>query len=181
MITYSRPDDPAAVSHQIVQLFGEVFAEPPYYETDEDTGAFAKTFTRHAEQPGFTLVTAHDNTTLVGFAYGHTKPPGWWWANRDIEPPAEILNAKKFVIYEWAVAKAYRGHGIGRQLLEILLQGRPEPWATLSVNISADAYRIYRRTGWRGVGARVDPDRPPMAAMAQRLPPHGEPHSGREG
>ncbi|MGH3519383.1 MAG: GNAT family N-acetyltransferase [Haloechinothrix sp.] len=169
MITYSQPTEPSAVSDQIVRLFGEVFAEPPYYETDEDTAAFAETFARHIQRPGFALVTAHDNSTLVGFAYGHTQPPGWWWKDRAAPPPADMLDAEKFVVYEWAVAKRYRGNGIGQTMLEKLLRNRPEPWATLSVNIAADAYRIYERTGWRPVGSRVDPNRPPMAAMARPL------------
>lgn len=171
MIAYFRPDDPLAVSDEIVRLFGEVFAEPPYYETDEDAAAFAETFARQTQQPGFALVIARHNTGLVGFAYGHTQPPGWWWKDRDVPPPTQLLNAEKFVVYEWAVAKDCRGQGIGRTLLEQLLHERPEPWATLSVNIGADAYGIYQRAGWRQVGARTAPDRPPLAAMARRLPP----------
>ncbi|MGH3664079.1 MAG: GNAT family N-acetyltransferase [Micromonosporaceae bacterium] len=166
MITYSQPDlrDVAA---DVVALFAEVFAEPPYHETDDDAAAFARVLERHARQPGFRLVTAQEADRLIGFAYGCTRPAGWWWRDCDSDPPADIRDAEKFVVYEWAVSKPHRGTGVGRKLFEQLLDQRPE-WTTLTVNRDADAYGIYLRHGWVEIDTCHFSGKPPMAVMAKR-------------
>lgn len=59
---------------------------------------------------------------------------------------------------ELVVNKPERGHGLGRRLLDELLAGRPERFATLASVIDADAYGMYLRWGWVKVGEfRAEP------------------------
>lgn len=81
------------------------------------------------------------------------------------EPAPEIKAAEKFILFEWAVLKTYRGQGIGEAVLTRLLAGRPETWLTLCAHPEGDAYQIYRRAGWEPVAPVRREGWPAMVAM----------------
>ncbi|MEV0214317.1 GNAT family N-acetyltransferase [Micromonospora sp. NPDC050695] len=154
----------------LVDLYALVYAEPPYGEGPEQVAGFADGLPGEAARPGFTLVAADDAGTLVGAAYGWTMPAGRWWTRADREPPAELLNVDKFAVMEWIVHSGRRGEGIGSELMRRLLDGRPEPYATLASNPLAAARRVYERAGWQQVAGSHMPDGTPMDLLILTLP-----------
>lgn len=169
MLTYQTVSEPLAVAAELVDVYAVVFSEPPYDEGLEQVREFADLYDRQARQQGFRLVTARDGDRLVGFAYGQHQPAAWWWRDSDTPPPDEVGPTPKFAVFEWAVLPTCRKQGIGRALLDCLLESRDEPWATLTVNPDAEAYAIYLRSGWSRVGTNLREGWPPMAVMLRPL------------
>lgn len=132
-------------------VYAAVFSLPPYNEGPEMPAAFVAWITAESRLPGFDLVGAFTENELVGFAYGYTMPPGQWWRRTGTPAPDGVKENAKFAVMEWAVLPGYRGHGIGRRLMDDLLDRREERWATLTVNPAADARAVYERWGWRHV------------------------------
>ncbi|WP_353963920.1 GNAT family N-acetyltransferase [Nocardia implantans] len=66
---------------------------------------------------------------------------------------------RTFAVIELAVRESARRHGLGRRLLDILLDSRPEQRATLAVQSqAADAHAFYRAIGsWHLVGRQDTP------------------------
>jgi len=147
-----RPLDP------IAELYSNVYAEPPYNGGPLFTRErFLERTNRQKDNDGFTLVTAHTGGELDGFAFGFPFPPGGWWrGDTTPQPPAEILQPPKFAVIELVVRKTQRGQGLGRALMNELLDGRPEPYATLLAEPDAPARAMYRRWGWQQI-ATVQP------------------------
>jgi ribosomal protein S18 acetylase RimI-like enzyme len=160
---------PAAVAPELARLYARVFAEPPYREGPEQVQEFLTYYTEDSAKPGFAVVTAREDGTLVGFTYGTARAPGKWWPGCDKPPPPAIMDGPSFAVYEWAVDKRYRGRGIGRELMTRILAHRPEQWATLTVNPAADAYRIYLRAGWRRVSMSYRDNTPPMVVLIRQI------------
>jgi len=122
-----------------------------------------------ASRAGFVLITATDGEDLVGASYGWTMPAGKWWSNADESPDPDVLAADKFAVMEWIVSPRSRGHGIGNALIRELLNGRTERYALASDPRSV-ARAIYRRSGWRQVGATKLSWGPAMALLLIDLP-----------
>lgn len=142
----------ASLFPALVELYGVVYAEPPYGEGPEEVSRFADGLPGEAQRPGFRLVAAQDGALLVGAAYGWTMPAGVWWSRADADPPAEVRAASKFAVMEWIVDPRWRGRGVGAGLMRRLLAGRAEGYATLASNPRSDARQVYARNGWRRVG-----------------------------
>lgn len=157
----------------IAELYGEVYAEPPYNGGPLFTRErFLERTTRQKSNDGFTLVSAYTGPELQGFAFGFPFAAGGWWRGITTpQPSAEILQALKFAVIELVVRKTQRGHGLGRALMTALLGGRTEPYATLLAKPDAPARTIYQRWGWQQV-ATVQPtdDAPRLAALILPLP-----------
>lgn len=154
----------------LVELYGEVYADPPYLEGPEHVASFRRHLTREVDLPGFALALAANDRALIGAAYGFTLPAGQWMEPSAEEPCADIRDVPKFNIAEWMVRAPFRGAGIGRRLLDMLLAGRSEPWAVLASNPAAAARRIYERWGWKMAG-RIEPGTmPPMDVLVLPLP-----------
>ncbi len=149
--------DAEALLDELVPLYAEVYAEPPYLEGAEDVAEFTDTFpTRGPTQSGFRLVTAH-TSELIGFAFGHTLPPGTGWWHGALTPLPDEVTAeppgRTFAIIELAVRAPWRRLGVGQMLHEALLEDRPEERATLLARPEATpAQATYARWGWRKVG-----------------------------
>lgn len=146
----------------LVDLYAVVYAEPPYVEGPEQVTRFAEGLPQEATRPGFTMVAAEDDGTLVGVAYGWTMPAGRWWSRADQDPPADVLHADKIGVMEWIVHPCRRGEGIGAELMRRLLADRPERWATLASDPRSHARQVYARNGWQQVGQSQMPWGPPM-------------------
>ncbi|MEU5782214.1 GNAT family N-acetyltransferase [Micromonospora lupini] len=172
-VTYTAhtPGSAIALFPALVGLYAVVYAEPPYNEGPEQVAGFAKGLPGETQRPGFRLVAADDAGALIGAAYGWTMPAGRWWTRADTEPPAHVRNADKFAVMEWVVRPDRRGEGIGAELMRRLLDGRPEPWATLASNPAAPARAIYQRAGWQQVAGSAMPDGTPMHLLLLPLSP----------
>lgn len=144
-----------AVHDQILAVYQATFAEPPYFEKEEDVARFAKSLARHAQRAGFRCCVAEESVTgqVLGFAYGYTSQAGQWWYDRiaqvlSQETIAAWLNGA-FEFVELAVIPQRQGHGIGGRLHDALLADLPHRTAVLSTyQAEIAALRLYRHKGW---------------------------------
>lgn len=133
--------------------------------------AFARTHSEEADYPderwearladGAGLASA---LALVGESAG--KPVGLGWGRIDPSTPEEAH------VYQMWVAQEARAHGIGRMLLEAIVE-----WASasnahsLSLGVTCGdtpALRLYRAAGFEPVG-EPEPLRPGSALLAQTM------------
>jgi ribosomal protein S18 acetylase RimI-like enzyme len=108
-------------------------------------------------EPSFGMVTAWDDDTLVGFAYGYARGSDSRWWERLLAPVADEVtrewDGRTFLVIDMGVARARQGEGIGKRLLDTLLAARTEERASLSVVPDNDsAHGFYRHLGWRHIG-----------------------------
>jgi hypothetical protein len=152
-----------AMLEDITDLYMEIHSENPD-EHDElfSRPSFTARTNSQARKAGFEVITATSGDILVGFSFGYPFPPGQWWA--DCTPPTyEVLDSSKFAVIELDVRRTYRRKGTGKKLLEELLSGRSEKFATLAATSGSMAYAMYIRWGWRKVGLFETP--PVMDAL----------------
>jgi len=153
----------AALTDELLALYGEVYAGPPYRDGPEDVAEFAAEWPRLLAEPGFRLVVARvPEGRLVGLALGHVLGPGsgWWSAVRPTLPTElteESVGAdgvgRSFGIAEFGVHPDWLRVGIARRLHDGLLDGRAEARVVLWVHTDAVAARAtYDRWGYRFVG-----------------------------
>lgn len=150
----------AALGDDYADIYLEIRAEPPYnsgplYQRER----FLERTARQIERDGFELVAAENADELAGFAFGLTIPAGGWWGGEVTPGPPEVVAVDKLAVIELNVRKEHRGRGIGKQLLQELLTGRSERYATLLSIPGAVAHDMYERWGWQVVGTcRPAPD-----------------------
>jgi GNAT superfamily N-acetyltransferase len=144
-------DGPAtrAQLEEIQQVYAAAFP-------DYDLGDHQQRTLRQAESPGFTTVTARVRGELAGFANGlPLRSPAWW---DGLEPPPDAgftteTGTRTFAVIDLAVLPSQRGQGLGRRLMDELLQGRTEERATLATSPrEPDVQAMYERWGWRKAG-----------------------------
>ncbi len=128
-------------------------------------------------QPGFVLAEARHGGYLVGYACGMPlRPSTSWWKELTAPLPDEAVTehpGRTFALTELLVRAAWRRQGIGRSLQDLLLSGRPEERATLTVAPgAAPAQAAFRGWGWAKV-ARTrgpDPGSPVLDVLVMALP-----------
>jgi GNAT superfamily N-acetyltransferase len=149
---------PLGMLDEMADLYERVYAEPPYNSAPKFSRTrFVSRTREQAMSQDFVLVAARRDRVLAGYTFGYPMPSGSWWVAAS-RPSNGILASSKFAVIELMVDKPHRRKGIGRALLSGLLNGRPEPYATLAAVIEADAYGWYLRNGWRKTGEfRVEP------------------------
>jgi GNAT superfamily N-acetyltransferase len=132
--------------------------------------AFVDRTSAQVGREGFAATWARVDAELVGFAFGFRFPASTWWSGEATPPPVEMADVPRFAVIELDVAIAWRGRGIGRRLMDALLEGRPEPYAVLTTTPGTPARTMYDRWGWTKVGtARHAPDAPVMDTLVRRL------------
>jgi GNAT superfamily N-acetyltransferase len=140
--------------HDLLALAGEV------YGNDGDPAPVRQDRERRARvwrrQPGFALAEARHGGYLVGYASGMPlRPSTSWWRELTAPLPPEVTAehpGRTFALTELLVRASWRRQGIGRDLHGLLLDGRPEERATLTVPPGAAAAQAaFRSWGWRKV------------------------------
>jgi GNAT superfamily N-acetyltransferase len=167
----------AAQAAELQALHAEVYREPPYGH-DDDTGAFAERLRIQCRQPGFALAEARHGGYLVGYASGMPlRPSTAWWRNLTTPLPEEVITerpGRTFALADLLVRASWRRQGVGRALHDLLLTGRPEERAALTVlPAAAPAQRAFRSWGWRKVARTRGPGSPVRDVLLARLPVSG--------
>ncbi len=162
-LTFQLLDGPqaAAQADELQALHAEVYADPPY-QRDQDAALFADRFRVQCRQPGFVLAEARHGGYLVGYASGMPlRPSTSWWRNLTTPLPEEITAehpGRTFALAELLVRASWRRQGIAQTLHDLILAGRREERATLTVLPAATpAQNAFAAWGWRKVARTRDP------------------------
>jgi ribosomal protein S18 acetylase RimI-like enzyme len=120
-------------------------------------------------QPGFVLAEARHGGFLVGYGCGMPlRPSTSWWRGLTTPLPAEFTTehqGRTFALTQLLVRAAWRRQGIATELYHLVMAGRPEERATLTVPPGAAAAQgAFRAWGWRKV-ARTQADDPESAIL----------------
>jgi ribosomal protein S18 acetylase RimI-like enzyme len=176
-ITFELLDGTRAAAHtqEFQALHAEVYAAPPYSRAD-DAARFAERFAVQCRQPGFVLAEARHGGYLVGYACGMPlRTSTSWWRQLTAPLPGDITAerpGRTFALVELLVRPSWRRQGIAQTLHDLILAGRPEERATLTVLPAAGpAQNAFRKWGWRKV-ARTrdsDPDAPVSDVLLTEL------------
>jgi ribosomal protein S18 acetylase RimI-like enzyme len=168
----------AAHEEELRDLHAEVYADPPYRRT-EDAALFAGRFRVQRRQPGFVLAEARNGGYLVGYGCGMPlRPATSWWRELTTPLPDEVTAehpGRTFALAELVVRASWRRQGVGQALHDLILAGRPEERATLTVWPAATpAQNAFRAWGWRKVARTRDgrPGSPVSDVLLTALPTH---------
>ena len=166
---------------ELQALHAEVYAAPPYVRTD-DGAQFADRLRVQRRQPGFVLAEARRGGYLVGWASGMPlRPATSWWQDLTTPLPADVIAeqpGRTFALTELLVRASWRRQGIARTLHDVILSGRPEERATLTVwPAAAAAQSAFRSWGWRKVARTRDagPGSAVLDVLVTPLPRTGQP------
>ena len=159
-MTFQLLDGAHAAEHaaELEALHADVYA-------GDDAGRFARRFRVQQRQPGFVLAEARSGGYLVGYAAGMPlRPATSWWRGQTAPLPEEITAehpGRTFALVDLLVRAAWRRQGIAHSLHDLVLAGRPEERATVTVRPAATAaQQALRSWGWQRVGRTRDPDDP---------------------
>jgi len=150
-ITFVLRDGGTAPGADLLALRAEACDDGP----PGGDGAERQLRVRH-RQPGFALAEARHGGYLVGYASGlPLRPSTSWWKDLTTPLPADVTAeypGRTFAVAELLVRASWRRQGIGRALHDMILDGRPEERATLTVAPGeAAAQAAFRKWGWRRI------------------------------
>ncbi|HEX4059522.1 MAG TPA: GNAT family N-acetyltransferase [Streptosporangiaceae bacterium] len=164
VLVFGRLDGAQAAGpgEEFQAVHAEVYADLPY-RRDGDPAGFARRFAVQRRQPGFVLAEARHGGYLVGYAAGMPlRPSTSWWRGLTTPLPDEVTAehlGRTFALVELLVRASWRRQGIGRRLHDLVLAGRTEERATLTVLPAATPAQIaFQDWGWRKVGRTRDPE-----------------------
>ncbi len=153
-------DGGQAAGHEdeLLALRAEVYGA----QDGEAAAAAARQLRVWRRQQGFVLAEARHGGYLVGYAAGLPLRPStsWWKGLTTPLPAADVTEhpGRTFALTELLVRAAWRRQGIGRSLHDLILAGRPEERATLTVAPgAAAAQRAFRKWGWARVARTQGP------------------------
>ena len=158
-------------------LHAEVYADPPYRRAD-DGEVYPGRFRVQRRQPGFVLAEARHGGFLVGYAAGMPlRPSTSWWRELTTALPADVTEehqGRTFALIDLLVRASWRRQGIGAELHGLILDGRPEERATLTVlPAAAPAQNAFRTWGWNRIArtrSEADPAAPVTDVLVTALP-----------
>jgi GNAT superfamily N-acetyltransferase len=161
-------------------LHTEVYASPPFRLTEETSG-FARRFRVQSRQPGFVLAEARRGGFLLGFAAGlPLRPSTSWWRDLTAPLPDEVTAeypGRTFALVDLVVRASWRRQGIGQTLHDLVLAGRPEERATLTVLPAAtSAQTALLEWGWRKVARTRESPGGSVSDVLLRSLPAGSRH-----
>ena len=159
----------AAREDDLLALHDEVYGKA-------GDAAFARQFRVWCRQPGFVLAEARHGGYLVGYAAGMPlRPSTSWWKDVTAPLPPDVTaehRGRTFVLTQLLVRASWRRQGIAASLHDLVLAGRPEERATLTVRPGATAAQnAFRKWGWRKIArTRVsDPEVPLLDVLLRDL------------
>ncbi|MFC4856857.1 GNAT family N-acetyltransferase [Actinophytocola glycyrrhizae] len=163
-IDLASVDSDQAAHHlnELVELYTEVYAEPPYQWGREHAELFVERFEGQRRQDGFRLVEARDHGQLAGIGFGVTLLPDTpWWQNL-LTPVSKDMTQeysnRTFAVVELLVRTPWRRRHIAEGIHNRLLSDRVEERATLTVLPAAEAAQAaYRKWGWQKVAQKRNP------------------------
>jgi GNAT superfamily N-acetyltransferase len=175
-ITFELLDGAQAAEQaaELQALHAEVYADPPYQQAG-DAAAFARRFRVQRRQPGFVLAEARHGGYLVGFAAGlPLRPSTSWWRAVTAPLPDEVTAerpGRTFAVTDLLVRASWRRQGIAATLHDLILAGRTEERATLTVlPAAAPAQSALRTWGWRKVARTREPGALVADVLVTELP-----------
>ncbi len=147
----------------LIDIYQEVFSQPPYLETLPDFMNFAGRLSYHAHQPGFRCVVACPpaHSLPVGYAYGYNGKAGSWFANLAAQRLTTRLRmdylSDYFEFAELAVLPTWQGQGLGGRLHDLLLASATQPSACLATpEVETSALQLYLKRGWRPLAGGIE-------------------------
>jgi GNAT superfamily N-acetyltransferase len=153
-----------------------MYADPPYGR-DQDAALFARRFRVQRRQPGFVLAEARHGGYLVGYGCGMPlRPSTSWWRELTAPLPDEVTAehpGRTFALTDLLVRASWRRQGIGATLHDLILAGRAEERATLTVLPAATpAQNAFGKWGWRKVARtrEAGPGSPVSDVLVTALP-----------
>jgi GNAT superfamily N-acetyltransferase len=177
-ITFELLSGPQAAERagELGALAAEVYADPPYRRGSGEAARFEGRFRVQRRQPGFALALAWSGEYLVGYALGlPLRPSTSWWRHLTTALPDDVTTehpGRTFALAELLVRAAWRRQGIGRDLHDLILSGRAEERATLTVlPAAAPAQGAFASWGWRKVARtrEPEPDAPLLDVLVRPL------------
>ncbi len=132
----------------------------------------------HADRPGFRAVAGlGEDDVLLGFGYAYTSEPGQWWHDQ-VRHALGPLAACRWLsgsleLCELHVTPPRQGTGLGRALIQLLLEGAPNPAVLLSTpEGDTRAWRLYRSLGFVDLARQhlFPGDARPFAVLGATLP-----------
>jgi GNAT superfamily N-acetyltransferase len=177
-IAFQLLDGTEAAAHadELQALHAEVYADPPYGR-NQDAAPFAGRFRVQRRQPGFVLAEARHGGYLVGYGCGMPlRPSTSWWRELTTPLPEKVTAehpGRTFALTELLVRASWRRQGIAATLHDLILAGRPEERATLTVLPAAfPAQNAFGKWGWRKVARTRDagPGSPVSDVLVTALP-----------
>ena len=131
------------------QIYGEAMHRPPELVVQR-----REIMAAHVHRDGFVGVLARDGDgSLIGFGYGYHGRPGDWWhdvvARALGRQDARTWLADSFELAELHVRPSHHGHGVGRRVLETVLDDARGTTVVLSTHDrESPARRLYRSVGF---------------------------------
>lgn len=148
-----------AILKELRALYGDVYAEPPYYETESDSAEFASRLASQAQEPSFRLIAGWDKDRLAGYTYGFAitrGSPQWATVFLSPSPGSNVHDWTHPVAFlsELLVLASHRRRGIARALHDRFIIARGESKAVLLAHPEATAAQsAYERWGWYRIGS----------------------------
>lgn len=156
-LTHHTSSEAAELLDELCDAYADAYGAVPGEDTREKSSAFRERALVALDGFNYSLVTAHANGELVGFAFGSSlRPERGWWDGLEPAPPegfATETGSRTVVLAEIEVRRAWQGKGLGRALHDAFLSRRSEERATLASNPKAiETHALYERWGWQKVG-----------------------------
>ncbi len=141
-----------AMLEELADLYVEVYSEQSHSDDSiHRRESFLERTSRQADRPGFRLITAHTESSdeVIGYSFGFPFETGQWWRGA-FDSPEHVVQANKFAVIELILRATWRGHELGRTLMDQLLAGYEGQYATLLARPDTPARSMYARWGWNG-------------------------------
>ncbi|CAL9344812.1 hypothetical protein SUDANB176_00346 [Streptomyces sp. enrichment culture] len=182
IVAIEHMDGPAAAQAEDAfrLIRAEAFAEPPYYETEDDVAAAFRRFPSQVRRHTFRAALARcEDGEPVGMAYGWSLAPDTGWWDEPTEPVPEDMRRedghRTFGLMELAVRGPWRGQGIARWLKAARERwggggGRPVGFGETIRKRRSTGERTAHRLRTSGPWPRGTPDGP-ASSRAPSPPP----------
>lgn len=173
---YLDADGAGNIRDTVELIHREAYADAIGRGDPFETGAAPmERFDAYRRQPGFSLVIVYADDEPAGQSWGWPlqDDASWWQYLVDPAPGFDTREdgRRTFALSELMVRQRWAGQGIGRALHDEILRGRGEERAVLLVRPDNErAYTLYRRWGWRRVGALDWSGGPVMDVLTRPLP-----------